>query len=452
MLKPIETKYDALIIGFGKGGKTLAAFMAKQGWKVAIIERSQLMYGGTCINIACIPTKSLVHNAENHVPYADAIAEKNRLVESLRKRNFEMIDQLPNATVITGTASFVSATAVSVRLTESEEEVVIEADRIMINTGAKPVIPSIPGLSQSRRVFTSTTLIEQTRLPERLIIIGAGYIALEFAGMYAQFGSKVTLLSRSATFLPDEDRDIADAIQSILAAKGVQIELGVRVDEIVPGDDSDTVIYHQAETPKEAKAPAILLATGRQPNTEDLNLGAAGVQQDSKGYVRVNEQLQTSTPNIWAIGDINGGPQFTYISLDDFRIIRSQLFDFKAHSTADRKHVASALFITPPLAHVGLREHEAIAQGYRVKVATLPASANTRAQLLNRPVGIFKAVVDADTNRILGCTLLCYEPGELINLVQLAMHARLDYTVLRDTIYTHPSMCESLNDLFAKIG
>ncbi|SDG22924.1 Pyruvate/2-oxoglutarate dehydrogenase complex, dihydrolipoamide dehydrogenase (E3) component [Dyadobacter soli] len=451
-MKSIQKKYDALIIGFGKGGKTLAAFMAKQGWQVAVIERSALMYGGTCINIACIPTKSLVHSAENHVPYADAIAEKNRLVESLRKRNFDMVDQFPNATVITGTASFLSPGTVSVRLADSGEEVTIAADRIIINTGAKPVLPSIPGLNASRRVFTSTTLMEETKLPERLVIIGAGYIALEFAGMYAQFGSEVTLLSRSATFLPDEDRDIADAVQSILIAKGIRIELGALVDELVPGGDTDTIVYRQAETRTEIKATAILIAAGRQPNTEDLNLEAAGVRQDSKGYIVVDERLQTSTPNIWAIGDINGGPQFTYISLDDFRIIRSQLFDFKPHSTADRIQVAGALFITPPLSHVGLREHEAIGKGYRVKVATLPASTSTRAQLLNRPEGIFKAVVDADTNLILGCTLLCSDSSELINLVQLAMHAGLDYTVLRDTIYTHPSMSESLNDLFAKIG
>lgn len=448
----IQKKYDALIIGFGKGGKTLAAFMAKQGWQVAVIERSPLMYGGTCINIACIPTKSLIHSAESHVPYARAIAEKNRLVESLRKRNFEMIDQFGNAAVITGDAWFVSANTVAVRLAGSGEEVQIQADRIVINTGARPVVPSIPGLSESRRVFTSTALIEQTDLPGRLVVIGAGYIALEFAGMYAQFGSEVTLLSRSATFLPDEDRDIADAVHAILTARGIKIELGVAVDEIVPGQDADTVVYRQAGMRMEASASAILVATGRQPNTEDLNLEAAGVQRDDKGYIRVDEQLRTTTTNIWAIGDVNGGPQFTYISLDDFRIIRSQLFDFKPHSTADRKRVSGALFITPPLSHVGLREHEAIRQGYRIKVATLPASSSTRAQLLNRPEGIFKAVVDADTNLILGCTLLCSDSSELINLVQLAMHAGLDYTVLRDTIYTHPSMSESLNDLFAKIG
>lgn len=451
-MKQIRNKYDALIIGFGKGGKTLAAYLAKEGWQVAVIEKSPLMYGGTCINIACIPTKSLVHSAETHVPYNEAIHEKNRLVTSLRQRNYDMVDQLPSATVITGTATFVSPRQVSVLLANTGEEVLIEAEKIIINTGAKPVIPSIPGIEQSQRIFTSTTLIEQTALPDELVIIGAGYIALEFASMYAQFGSKVTLLDRSATFLKSEDRDIADAIQTILTATGIQIEQGAQIDKIIPGNAVDRVIYYQGEVRKEVNASAILVATGRQPVTEGLNLSAAGVQQDDKGYIQVNEHLQTTAENIWAIGDVNGGPQFTYISLDDFRIIRSQFFpQYERHTTLDRKYVSSSLFITPPLAQVGLREHEAIEQGYRIKVATLPAASSTRAQILKQTEGILKAVVDLDTNKILGCTLLCVNSSELINLVQLAMQAGLDYQVLRDMIYTHPSSSEILNDLFGKI-
>ena len=451
-MKQIQNKYDALIIGFGKGGKTLAAHLAKQGWQVAVIEKSSLMYGGTCINIACIPTKSLVHSAETNVPYLEAINEKNRLVAALRQRNFEMIDQLPGATVITGTASFISARQVSVRLAGSGEELIIEAEKIIINTGAKPVIPSIPGIEQSQRIFTSTTLIEHKELPDQLVIVGAGYIALEFASMYAQFGSKVTVLDRSATFLANEDRDIADAIRTILTAKGIHIEQGAQIDKIITGESADTISYHQGEAQKEIHASAILVATGRKPVTGDLNLSVAGVQQDDKGYIQVNEHLQTTAENIWAIGDVNGGPQFTYISLDDFRIIRSQFSsEYESHTALDRKQVASSLFITPPLAQVGLREHEAIQQGYRIKVAILPAAASTRAQILRQTDGVLKAIVDADTNQILGCTLLCVNSSELINLVQLAMQAGLSYEVLRDTIYTHPSSSEIFNDLFGKI-
>jgi len=454
MTKAIHSSYDALIIGFGKGGKTLAAYLANQGWTVALVEQSALMYGGTCINIACIPTKFLIHDAELGKPYAEAISEKDQLVATLRQRNFNMVDQSPNATVITGKASFVSPHQVSVRLIDTEEDILIEAERIFINTGAKPLIPSIPGLVHSRRVFTSTTLMQQTQLPAELVIIGGGYIALEFASMYAQYGSRVTILDRSALFLPNEDRDMADAVQAILLAKGIQIEQAITIDEIIPGNDRpDTVVYYTREhNRQEIQASAILVATGRQPYTEGLNLSAAGVEQDVKGYIKVNEHLQTNVPHIWAIGDVNGGPQFTYISLDDFRIIRSQFFNFKPHTLSDRSHVAFSLFISPPFSHVGLREHEALAQGFRIKVATLPAASITRAHVLKETEGLLKGIVDADTNQILGCTLLCANSSELINLVQLAMHAGIDYTVLRDTIYTHPSMSEGLNDLFARLS
>ncbi|WP_338876511.1 FAD-dependent oxidoreductase [Spirosoma sp. SC4-14] len=453
MMKSIHSAYDALIIGFGKGGKTLAAYLANQGWTVALVEQSPFMYGGTCINIACIPTKFLIHDAELGKPYAEAISEKDQLIGTLRQRNFNMVDQSPNATVITGKAAFVSPHQVSVRLTDTGEEVLIEAGRIFINTGAKPLIPSIPGLQHSQRVFTSTTLMQQKQLPDELVIIGGGYIALEFASMYAQYGSRVTILDRSIHFLPKEDRDMADAVQIILLSKGIRIEQAVTVDEIIPGDDRyDTVVYHgQEQNRQEISAAAILVATGRQPYTEGLNLSAAGVEQDARGYIKVNDHLQTNIPHIWAIGDVNGGPQFTYISLDDFRIIRSQFFNFKPHTLTDRSQVAFSLFTSPPFSHVGLREHEALAQGYRIKVATLPAASITRAHVLKETEGLLKAIVDADTNQILGCTLLCANSSELINLVQLAMRAGFDYTVLRDTIYTHPSMSEGLNDLFAKL-
>ncbi|QHV94289.1 FAD-dependent oxidoreductase [Spirosoma endbachense] len=453
-MKSIHSSYDALIIGFGKGGKTLAAYLANQGWRVALVEQSPLMYGGTCINIACIPTKSLIHNAELGKPYTESIHEKDQLTAALRQRNFNMVDQSPNATVITGKASFVSSHQVSVRLTDTQEDILIEAERIFINTGAKPIIPAISGLQQSQRVFTSTTLIGQTQLPARLVIIGGGYIALEFASMYAQYGSKVTILDRSTQFLPNEDRDMADAVMAVLVSKGIRIEQAVNVDEIIPdgGDRQDTVVYHtQAGDRQEVQASAILVATGRQPYTEGLNLSAAGIDLDAKGYIRVNEYLQTNVPHIWAIGDVNGGPQFTYVSLDDYRIIRSQFFNYKPHTLLDRNLVAFSLFTSPPFSHVGLREQEALAKGYLIKVATLPAASITRAQILNETEGLLKCIVDADTDQILGCTLLCANSSELINLVQLAMRARFDYTVLRDTIYTHPSMSEGLNDLFARV-
>ncbi|WP_460913160.1 FAD-dependent oxidoreductase [Spirosoma areae] len=452
-MKPIKRKYDALIIGFGKGGKTLAGYLANEGWQVALVEQSPLMYGGTCINIACIPTKFLVHSAETHVPYRQAIEGKNRLTAILRQANYNMVDGSPNATVITGKAAFISPHLISVRLSETGEEVLIEADKIIINTGAKAFIPSIPGVHRNPRVFTSTSLIELTELPKQLVIIGGGYIALEFASLYAQFGSEVTLVDKSSVFLPNEDRDMADAIWSILADNGIRIKMGASIDRIVTDNTQhDIVVFRNNEGETETvDASAILIATGRQPYTEGLNLSAAGVERDAKGYIRVNEWLQTNVPHIWAIGDVNGGPQFTYISLDDFRIIRDQFFGSKRHTLLDRKNIATSLFITPPYSHVGLREWEALGKGYQIRVTTLIASASIRAQILNQTEGLLKAVVDAETNQILGCTLLCAYSSELINLVQMAINAKLDYTILRDSIYTHPTMSEALNDLFAKL-
>ena len=445
--------YQALVIGFGKAGKTLAAFLGAQGWQVALAEQSDQMYGGTCINIACIPTKSLVHSSELGVPYTDAIAEKNRLTAFLRQRNLASVTASSHVTVYTGHAAFVTPKQVLIRLSATGEEVLVTAEHIFINTGTRPRLPDLPGLHHNPRVFTSTTLMEQTTLPERLVILGGGFIGLEFASMYAQFGAAVTVLESGPTFLPREDEDFADVVRTVLTRRGIRIETNVRLLRIesAPAAAEDVVVYEdqQGQTQR-LPASAILVAVGREPVTAGLNLAAAGVVQDERGYIPVNEHLQTNVPHIWALGDVNGGPQFTYISLDDYRIVRDQLFGSHTRTTNDRRLVASTVFITPPLAHVGLREKEARAQGYDVKVATLPAAASVRAQILQHTEGLLKAVVEVGTGRILGCTLLCVESGELINLVQLAMQAGLPYTALRDHIYTHPSIAEVLNDLFAK--
>ncbi|WP_210521133.1 FAD-dependent oxidoreductase [Hymenobacter terricola] len=447
-------RFQALIIGFGKAGKTLASFLAGQGWRVALAEQSAQMYGGTCINIACIPTKSLVYSAEEGVPYPAAIAEKNRLTSFLRQRNLANVTAYPQLTVLTGKASFVTPKQVRVHLSETGEDVLVEAEHIFINTGTQPRLPDLPGLHHNPRVFTSTTLMEQTELPARLVILGGGFIGLEFASMYAQFGSAVTVLESGPAFLPREDEDFADVVRAVLTRKQIRIETSVRLLRIesAPAAAEDVVVYEdqQGQTQR-LPASAILVAVGRRPVTADLNLAAAGVAQDAHGFIPVNEHLQTNVPHIWALGDVNGGPQFTYISLDDYRVVRDQLFGSGARTTADRRYVASTVFITPPLAHVGLREKEAVAQGYTVKVLTLPAAASVRAQILRQTEGLLKAVVEVGTNRILGCTLLCVEAGEIINTVQLAIQAGLPATALRDHIFTHPSIAEVLNDLFAKV-
>ena len=285
-------------------------------------------------------------------------------------------------------------------------------------------------------------------LPKRLAIIGGGYIGLEYASMYTDFGAEVTVYQIEDKLIPREDRDIAEAIQKAFEDKGVRFEMNVQTEEIENAGNEAVVHYKKGGTAMTAGADAVLIATGRKPNTDSLNLEAAGVEKTPRGAVKVDEKLRTSAPNIWAMGDVAGGLQFTYVSLDDFRIVKDQLAGSGKRASSDRT-VPYSVFIDPPFSRVGLNEEEAAAQGYNVKIAKLPAAAIPKAQVLRKPVGLLKAVIDAETNKILGTMLFCEESYEMINIVKLAMDAGLDYTVLRDQIFTHPTMSEALNDLFA---
>jgi pyruvate/2-oxoglutarate dehydrogenase complex dihydrolipoamide dehydrogenase (E3) component len=448
-MKQVKSQYKNIIIGFGKGGKTLAAYLAKQGEEVAMIEQSDQMYGGTCINIGCIPTKSLIISGEKHIAYSEAFKIKNDLTASLRKANFDKLDSQAKVTVITGSASFVSERTINVKSAQGDHT--ITGERIFINTGARPFIPDIRGIHDSRRVFTSTSIMEQLLLPKKLIVIGAGFVGLEFADMFAKFGCEVILLDKGKMFLAREDRDIADEIHKILTDKKIRIISEASIESIRDTADGIIVEYRDNNGQAILEASAALIATGRTPNVEGLNLEAAGIATDQRGYVRVNHKLQTNVQNIWAIGD-NGGAQFTYISLDDFRIIRDQLFGGDYVSVSQRKPTASSVFITPTLAHIGLREREAKDKGLNIKVAKVQSAVIPRARILNETRGFLKSVVDADTNKILGCTLLCAEASEMINTIQLAMNTDMDYRAVRDTIFTHPSMSEAFNDLYSTIG
>lgn len=450
--------YDAVIIGFGKGGKTLAGSLAGMGKKVAMIEKSDKMYGGTCINVGCIPTKSLVNSAkasviqkpgsydEKNRLYWEAVEEKRRLTGMLRKKNFDKLNDLDNVTVYNGLGSFVSANRVKIETAEETFEV--EGDQIFVNTGSVSVIPPIKGIEGNPYVYTSDSLMELDVLPKRLAIIGGGYIGLEYASMYTDFGAEVTVYQIEDKLIPREDRDIAEAIQKAFEDKGVRFEMNVQTEEIENAGDEAVVHYKKDGTALSASADAVLIATGRKPNTDGLNLEAAGVEKTPRGAVKVDEKLRTSAPNIWAMGDVAGGLQFTYVSLDDFRIVKDQLAGSGKRASNDRT-VPYSVFIDPPFSRVGLNEEEAAAQGYHVKIAKLPAAAIPKAQVLRKAVGLLKAVIDADTNKILGAMLFCEESYEMINIVKLAMDAGLDYTVLRDQIFTHPTMSEALNDLFA---
>lgn len=453
-------QYDAIIIGFGKAGKTLAAELSNRGWQVAVVERSSMMYGGTCPNIACIPTKTLVHEAgiaallyHDDYPkqanlYKQAIGRKNRLTSFLRNNNYERLSKRPNVTVYTGEGSFVSANIIKVALPEGDIE--LQGKEIFINTGSTPIIPAIDGIKESQKVYTSTTLLDLNVLPQHLIIVGGGYIGLEFASMYAEFGSKVTLLEGGNRFMPRNDQDIANSVKEVLEKKGIEIHLNARAQSIHDTNDGVTLTYSDVSdgTPYFVDGDAILIATGRKPMIEGLNLQAAGIGVDAHGAIVVNDQLRTTVPHVWAMGDVKGGPQFTYLSLDDFRIIRDQLFGDKKRDIGDRDPVPYAVFIDPPLAHIGLTEEEALKRGYSFKVSRLLATSVVRSRTLKQTDGMLKAIVNDHSGKIMGCTLFCAEAPEIINIVAMAMKTGQHYTFLRDFIFTHPSMSEGLNELF----
>lgn len=448
--------YDAIIIGFGKGGKTLAGSLAAKGKKVALVEKSDKMYGGTCINVGCIPSKSLVHSAaasaahkkddfdKKTARYAAAVAERERVTSMLRKKNYDKLNDNANVTVINGTAAFVDAK--TVRVKTAGEEFTLTADNIFINTGSTSVIPKIDGIENNEHVYYSDTLMSLETLPNQLIIIGGGYIGLEFASMYANFGSKVTVLQDTEQFIPREDDDIADAIRKTLEGQGIQLKLGAKIQGV---SKDGTVSYEWQGAQYGDKADAILIATGRRPNTDSLNLSAANVETTPRGAVKVDELLRTTQPGIWAMGDVTGGLQFTYTSLDDYRIVAKQLNGAGDYSLNARKNVPYSVFMATPFARVGLNEREAVKAGYEVKIAKMPAAAIPKAQVLNKTQGMLKAVIDAKTDKILGVMLLCEESYEMINTVKTAMDFGASYQYLRDNIFTHPTMTEALNDLFS---
>lgn len=454
-------KVDAAVIGFGKGGKALAGALAAAGKTVALVEKSPKRYGGTCINVACIPTKSLVHSAalsaaqggtfdERAARYAAAIDEKDRVTGLLRGKNYHKLADLPNVEVVDGTASFVDATHLEVERPDGMREA-IEAEQVFVNTGARPFVPPIPGVD-GPRVHVSETLLDVRTLPERLVVIGGGYIGMEFASLYANFGSQVTVVQDGEEFLPREDAEIAAAVLASLEARGIRVVRGADVRRIDDGPDEALVTVAADGAEERLPADAVLVATGRRPNVAGLNLEAAGVELTGRGAVRTDEHLRTTAPNIWAMGDVVGGLQFTYLSLDDFRIVRDDVLGDGARTTANRGTVPYSVFLDPPFSRAGMTEQEARAAGLNVKVAKLPAAAIPKAQLLQKPTGLLKAVIDADTDLVLGVHLFCEESYEMVNTAKLTMDAGLPYQVLRDAVYTHPTMSEAFNDLFAQVA
>ena len=436
-----------IIIGFGKGGKTLAKFLAQKGEEVLVIEKSNKMYGGTCINIACLPSKRLIIEAANGVSYVDAVNGKNEMTAQLREKNYHMLADEKTVTVLDGKAHFIADHEIEVELPNGKKAQ-YKGDRIFINTGAVPVMLPIPGLKESKYILDSTQAMDEKKMPKNLTIIGAGYIGLEFASMFAKYGSKVTVLDHNKKFLVREDEDISNAVRKDMEDAGIKFELGADIEKITDETTDAKVTYQINGKTKTINADRILVATGRKPNTENLGLENTAIETTDLGAIKVDDFLRTTVDNVWAIGDVKGGLQFTYISLDDFRIIKDQLFGTGARMVSDRKVIPYSVFISPALSQVGLNEKQANKLGKEYKLFKLPVTAIPKAKVAKDNRGLFKALVDPETEKILGATLYGIESYELINIISLAMKAHLSYTVLRDQIYTHPTMSEAFNDLF----
>ncbi|GAB4200511.1 MAG: mercuric reductase [Roseiflexaceae bacterium] len=453
--------YDAVIIGSGQAAKPLAVALAGAGRRTAVIERIHV--GGTCINEGCTPTKTMVASAR--VAYLARRAagygvqtgpvtvdlgrvreRKRAIVDSFRDSNERQITS-SGVDLIMGEARFTGPHSLAVRLNAGGEQM-LEAETIIINTGGRPAQPDVPGLADLP-VLDSTTIMELDQVPEHLLILGGGYIGLEFGQMFRRFGSRVTVIQRGPRLLAREEPEVADALAEILREDGLEILLETTPVEAQRGANGAIVLRVRGPQGEQTLSGShLLLAAGRTPNTDRLNLAAAGITTDRAGFIGVNERLETNVPGVYAAGDVKGGPAFTHISYDDFRILRTNLLDGGDASIAGRL-VPYTVFTDPQLGRVGQSEAEARASGARVKVFQIPMTYVARALETDEARGLIKAVVDEDSGRILGFSMLGIEGGEIAGIVQIAMQAGLPYSVLRDAVFPHPNLSEALNTLFS---
>ncbi|MFA6059386.1 MAG: mercuric reductase [Taibaiella sp.] len=454
--------YDAIIIGSGQGGTPLSIRLAKAGYKTALIEKRAI--GGTCINDGCIPSKTLIASAkaayaaskarelgvygtENYiVNFKEIVRRKRGIVEQFRKGSEASLEKAEMLDVIYGTATFTGEKQISVT-TKDGESVLYSADYFFINTGARPFIPDIPGL-KNIDYLTSTSIMELEQLPHHLIIVGAGYVSLEFAQAFRRFGSKITIIEQHDHILEKEDEDVRQAVSSFLEEEKITILTGAAIEDVSTNSMNDVVIRIVKDgTHAVITGSHILMASGRIPNTDILKPEAAGIAVDEHGYIKVDDKLQTNIDRIYAIGDVKGGMAFTHVSYNDYRIVYRNLVE-KAGLSTNGRLIPYCMFTDPELGRIGITEAEARKKNMNIAVAKLEMKNAARGIIENKTKGFLKAVIDKDSKKILGASLLCKDGGEIMSVLQMAMQAGFTYEQVKEHVFAHPTLSESLNNLF----
>jgi pyruvate/2-oxoglutarate dehydrogenase complex dihydrolipoamide dehydrogenase (E3) component len=455
-------EYDLVVLGSGEGGKYLAWTLARQGQKAAVIERKYI--GGSCPNIACLPSKNIIHSAKVanyfwrseefgiskdhvHIDMAVVRERKRKMVSGLVDMHLANFKS-SGAELILGSGKFIAPKTIEIALTDGGTRV-LHGKKVLINTGSRATIDAVPGLIEANPL-THIELLEIGYLPDHLLVLGGGYIGLELAQAMRRFGSSVTIVERNDHLAHREDHDVTDMLQEICRDEGINVVTGVHITR-VEGKSGYFVKLHGQQNGADIvlHGTHLLVASGRTPNTQGIGLETAGVELTDRGYVKVNERLETTAPDVWSLGDCAGSPNFTHIAFDDFRIIRDNLAG--GHRVTTGRQVPFCMFTDPEFARVGLSETEAQHRGIRYRLAKIPMMANLRSRTLSETRGFLKVLVDADSDHILGFTALGVGAGEIMSTVQMAMVAGLPYTAVRDTIFTHPTLLEGLIPLFSAV-
>lgn len=461
MSETSSTNFDAVVIGAGQAGTPLSQALANAGMRTALVEREHV--GGTCVNEGCTPTKTMVASArvahlvgrgadygvrtgEISMDLKKVRERKRAIVNSFRNGSQSRIEKTKNLELIFGEAEFTGARTIRVGK-KNGAEVSLSADKIFINAGCRPAVPRLEGLSEVS-YLNSTSIMELEAVPEHLLVLGGGYIGLEFGQMFRRFGSSVTIVQSGPQLLGREDEDVATAVLEILREDGIDVLLHGRATRVAKVSKGIELTVEKEGGMQKIFGTHLLAAAGRVPNTDRLKARAAGMTLDKQGFIQVNDRLETNVAGVFALGDIKGGPAFTHISYDDFRIIRSNVIEKGQASSSDRL-VPYTVFIDPQLGRVGMTEAEARAGGKKIRVAKMPMNYVARALELDESRGFMKVIVDAESSQMLGAAILGIEGGEVMSQIQLAMMGKLPYTVLKDAVFAHPTLAESLNNLFA---